>query len=346
MKEDLETILNEVKVRIGSLEKKAEAETFKAHILGSKGSFTQVCKGIGSLPVEERASFGKKVNTVKVEIERLFAETLKRIETSEQIAQLGDPIDVTLPSPMTSSGSLHPLRQVQETITAILGKIGFGLIEGSDIETYYYCFEALNFPPDHPALDMQDTYFLPETVSIANVSRKSSESYLLRTHTSSVQARTLLSEEPPFRALSPGRCYRRDTADATHSANFHQVEGFSVNRGVNIRDLKATLDYFVQELFGADAETRLRPSYFPFTEPSFELDVRAPKLGKLSNKWLEILGCGLIHPAVLENAQLDTEVWSGFAFGMGIERIAMLLNGVDDIRLFYQNDLRFLKQWA
>lgn len=345
MKDDLETILNQIKAQLRLLKTKSEIEGLKAHTLGSKGSFTQARKKIGTLPVTERAAFGKRVNAVKNEIEQLFEEILEKMETAEQIAQLGAPVDATLPSPLSSLGSLHPLRQVQEEITSIFSKIGFVLAEGPSIETYYYCFEGLNFPPDHPALDMQDTYFLPEGTSVFNVSQKDREGYLLRTHTSSVQIRMLLEEEPPLKIISPGRCYRRDTADATHSSNFHQIEGFFIHHNVSIKDLKATLDFFIQELFGTSTETRLRPSYFPFTEPSFELDVRSPKLGKLSNQWLEVMGCGLIHPSVLEGAGLDAEAWTGFAFGMGVERIAMLLHGIDDIRLFYQNDLRFLRQW-
>jgi phenylalanyl-tRNA synthetase alpha chain len=201
-------------------------------------------------------------------------------------------------------------------------------------------------PGDHPARDMQDSYYLPDAAHFDNVSKRERERYLLRTHTSTVQIRTLLREAPPVRIVAPGRCFRRDTPDATHSANFHQIEGLYVDEDVTLTDLKATLDHFVREVFGPKAKTRLRPSFFPFTEPSFEMDFYSPDLGKLSHRWLEIMGCGLVDPAVFEACGIDAGRFTGFAFGMGIERIAMILQGVDDIRYYYQNDRRFLRQFA
>ncbi len=225
-------------------------------------------------------------------------------------------------------------------------KLGFTVAEGPEVETEWHCFDALNTPADHPARDMQDTLYLPKSFRSADAPRKGEEAILLRTHTSSVQVRTMLSRKPPFRIVAPGRCFRRDAVDATHSANFHQVEGLWIDRNVTLADLRGVLDFFVKETFGPEAEIRLRPSFFPFTEPSFEMDLRSPNLGRLSNRWLEIMGCGLVDPKVLELCGLNPNEWSGLAFGLGLERIAMLVHGIDDIRLFYNNDTRFLRQFA
>jgi phenylalanyl-tRNA synthetase alpha chain len=213
------------------------------------------------------------------------------------------------------------------------------------VETEYFCFDALNTPPDHPARDLQDTYYLKKQTPFGNVSRKANEQYLLRTHTSSVQIRTMLKEQPPIRIIAPGRCFRRDTADATHSANFHQIEALYVDRGVTVRDLKADLDYLFRSLLGPQAETRFRPHYFSYTEPSFEVDLKAAHLGKVGTEWMEIMGCGLVDPAVFEEVGYDPREWTGYAFGLGIERIAMTLYGIDDIRYLYQNDARLLSQF-
>ena len=346
MQEALQGIIDEVQVQAPALKTQAALESFKARIVGPKGTFTQVRKTIGKLPLEERPLAGRWVNTAKAQIETHFAQALARIQQTEQAEQLGLPIDPTLPASLHAQGSLHLLTQVREEVTDIFRKLGFTLAEGPEIETDYHCFEALNIPADHPARDMQDTYYFPKGLRMANLNGETDAPYLLRTHTSTVQIRTLLSEAPPLRILAPGRCFRRDTADATHSANFHQIEGLYVNRNVTIQDLKTVLDYFIHELFGPKAEMRLRPSFFPFTEPSFEMEIRAPQLGKLSQQWLEILGCGLVDPAVFTAVNIDPDQWTGYAFGIGIERLAMLLYGVDDIRLFYQNDQRFLQQFA
>jgi len=234
----------------------------------------------------------------------------------------------------------------RERILASFRKLGFVVADGPEVETEWHCFDALNTPADHPARDMQDTLYMPKAFRSADAPRKADEAILLRTHTSSVQVRTMLSRKPPFRIVAPGRCFRRDAVDATHSANFHQVEGLWIDRNVTLADLRGVLDFFVKETFGADAEIRLRPSFFPFTEPSFEMDLRSPNLGRLSNRWLEIMGCGLVDPKVLELCGLDPNEWSGLAFGLGLERITMLVHGIDDIRHFYNNDTRFLRQFA
>ncbi len=261
-------------------------------------------------------------------------------------AKLGPAIDPTLPCPDLDRGTLHPISQVREEMVELFRRIGFSVAEATEVETEHYCFDALNIPSDHPARDMQDSYYLPDDLKVNNVAKHADEKYLLRTHTSTVQIRSMLKQQPPIRIVAPGRCFRRDTPDATHSANFHQIEGLYVDKDVTLLDLKATLDHFVKTIFGPKAKTRLRPSFFPFTEPSFEMDFFSPDLGKLSNKWLEIMGCGMVDPEVFKAVGIDPEVYTGYAFGMGIERIAMILQGVDDIRYYYQNDVRFLKQFA
>lgn len=346
LSEELEQIVSDVRGRVGQLENRASFEAFKATVVGPNGGLTLAMKRMKDVPKEEKPAMGKLLNEAKQAIEQAFGEALDRIEALEQAARLGPPIDPTLPSPDGGPGSLHPLTRVRREITAVFRKVGFTVAEGPEIETEWYCFDALNTPEDHPARDAQDTLFLPSGVKVGNVSRKGREAYILRTHTSPVQIRTMLQEKPPIRIIAPGRVFRRDTVDATHSANFHQVEGLYVDRKVSVKDLRALLDFFVREMFGRDVKTRLRPSFFPFTEPSFELDLMSPNLGKLSNRWLEIMGCGMVDPKVFESVGYDPQEWTGYAFGMGIERIAMLLHGIDDIRYFYQNDLRFLKQFA
>jgi len=235
---------------------------------------------------------------------------------------------------------------VRDEIVRILKSVGFVVAEGPEVETEYFCFDALNTPKDHPARDLQDTFYLPNDATLGNVSKKEDERYLLRTHTSTVQIRTMLEQEPPVRIISPGRCFRRDTTDATHSASFTQVEGLYVDKGVTVRDLKAVLDHLMKSLLGKDAKTRFRPHFFPYTEPSFELDASCAHLAKLGKEWVELGGCGMVDPNVFEAVGYDPEVYSGYAFGFGIERIAMILYGIDDIRYFYQNDYRFLKQFS
>ncbi|NCG09459.1 MAG: phenylalanine--tRNA ligase subunit alpha [Verrucomicrobia bacterium] len=346
MKEALEKIIAEVREHAPGLDNRAAFEAYKATIQGPHGSLTAVMKSMGKVPKEDKPAMGKLINEAKGAVTEALSAALAGIEAAELTAKLGPAIDPTLPASEPVRGSLHPIAQVREEMVALFQRIGFSVAEATEVETEHYCFDALNIPQDHPARDMQDSYYLPDELHMENVGKHADEKYLLRTHTSTVQIRTMLERKPPIRIIAPGRCFRRDTPDATHSANFHQIEGLYVDREVTLTDLKATLDHFVKTIFGAKARTRLRPSFFPFTEPSFEMDFYSPDLGKLSNKWLEIMGCGMVDPEVFKSVGIDPEVYTGFAFGMGIERIAMILQGVDDIRYYYQNDLRFLKQFA
>ncbi len=345
MQDQLQAILKESETALASIEGRPQLDQLKASVLGGNGSLTALMKGIGSLPQEDRPAFGQAVNQVKDRLEKLFRETVDRLDSAKDIQALGNPVDVTLPPPGDYAGSLHPLTLVKRRIVSIFRQIGFTVAEASEVESEWYCFDALNTPEDHPARDEQDTLFFPEDARFLNVARQNEEAYMLRTHTSSVQIRTMLSEKPPLRVIAPGRCFRRDTVDATHSANFHQTEGLCVDRKVTIKDLKAVLDHLLRKLFGKEVNTRLRPSFFPFTEPSFEVDIISPNLGRLSDKWIEIMGCGMVDPKVFVNVDLDPSEWTGYAFGLGIERVAMVLHGIDDIRHFYQNDLRFLAQF-
>jgi len=304
-------------------------------------------KQLGKLPKEERPAAGKLINDAKGQIQQLLVGVLGFIEHIEIANQLGPAVDPTLPSPDFGPGTSHPLTLVREEMCRILRKAGFTVADGPEVETEYYCFDALNTPADHPARDAQDTFYFPENSRFTNAAKKiENEKYLLRTHTSSVQIRTMLKGQPPIRIISPGRVYRRDTTDATHSANFHQIEGIYVDRNVTVRDLKAVLDYIFASLLGPDTKTRFRPHYFSYTEPSFEVDLSAKHLPKVNKEWIEIGGCGMVDPTVFEAVGYDPGIWTGYAFGMGLERLAMLLYGIDDIRYFYQNDLRFLKQFA
>lgn len=346
MQAQLEAIISETEAEAPKLRTRPEFEAFKAKIAGPHGALTQAMKAIGKLPKEEKPAAGKLVNAAKQRVEAAFAAALARIEEAELSAKLGAPEDVSLDSPDDFEGLAHPLTQTQEEICRVFHRLGFTVVEGPELESEWYCFDALNTPESHPARDMQDTLFLPADTVAKDAPKKGNEAYIMRSHTSSVQIRTMLARKPPIRIVSPGRCFRRDTVDATHSANFHQVEGLLVDKNVTVKDLKSVLDFFVREIFGHAVETRLRPSFFPFTEPSFEMDIKSPNLGRLSDKWLEIMGCGLVNPKVFENVGIDPTIWTGFALGVGIERIAMLVHGIDDIRHFYANDLRFLRQFA
>ena len=346
MQDQLDRALTEAETAAAAVRTRAELEALKARLVGPNGSLTAVMKAMGGLSKEERPAAGKLLNAAKARAETLLAGLLAKVEDAELAAALGPQVDPTLPSPDAPAGVLHPLTRTRERILATFRKLGFVVAEGPEVETEWHCFDALNTPADHPARDMQDTLYLPAAFRSADAPRKGDEALLLRTHTSSVQVRTMLGRKPPLRIVAPGRCFRRDAVDATHSANFHQVEGLWVDRSVTLADLRGVLDFFVKETFGPGAETRLRPSFFPFTEPSFEMDIRSPDLGRLSDRWLEILGCGLVDPKVLEACGLDPAEWSGLAFGLGLERIAMLQHGIDDIRHFYANDLRFLRQLA
>lgn len=347
MQDTLSALLAKASSELVALKTRADFEAAKARYVGPNGELTAVMKQMGSVPKEQRPAMGKLINEAKAQLQVQLDGALARIAEGEIAAQLGPAVDPTLPSPDPTRGTYHPLTLVREEMCRILRKAGFTVVEGPEVETEYYCFDALNTPPDHPARDAQDTFYFPEAARFGNVTRKTpEEKYLLRTHTSSVQIRTMLKGQPPIRIVSPGRVYRRDTSDATHSANFHQIECLYVDKNVTVRDLKALLDYIFASLLGKDTKTRFRPHYFGYTEPSFEVDLSAQHLPKVNKEWIEIGGCGMVDPAVFEGVGYNPEIWSGYAFGMGLERLAMLMYGIDDIRYFYQNDLRFLKQFS
>jgi phenylalanyl-tRNA synthetase alpha chain len=347
MQDQLSALLAKATVELSSLSARPDFEAAKARLVGPNGELTALMKQMGTVPKEARPAIGKLINEAKTQLQAQLDAVLARLEASELAAQLGAAVDPSLPSPDVGPGTYHPLTLVREEMCRILRKVGFTVADGPEVETEYYCFDALNTPADHPARDAQDTFYLPEGARFANVAKKTpGEKYLLRTHTSSVQIRTMLKGEPPIRIVSPGRVYRRDTTDATHSANFHQLECLYVDKNVTVRDLKALLDYIFESLLGKETKTRFRPHYFGYTEPSFEVDLSAKHLPKVKKEWIEIGGCGMVDPTVFAGVGYDPEVWTGYAFGMGLERLAMLLYGIDDIRYFYQNDLRFLKQFA
>jgi len=310
----------------------AALEQTKGAWLGGNGKFTALMKQLGTLPKEEKPAAGKLINVAKQEIE---AALLARREALELAAALPkEPTDFTLPGRRRALGKLHPLTQVTDDIVRAFRKIGFAVADGPEIEDEYHCFDALNTPADHPARDAQDTFY------VASATRP-----LLRTHTSSVQIRVMQSQPPPVRIIVPGRVYRRDNADATHNPTFHQIEGLYVDKNVTVGDLKGTVEFVFRELMGSDVKIRFRPHYFSYTEPSYEIDFTNALVKKMGKDWLEIAGCGMVHPGVFENVGYDPAVWTGWAFGFGIERIAMLRYGINDIRLFYENDVRFLKQF-
>lgn len=318
-------------------------EQTKGSYLGADGRFTALLRQLGSLPKEEKPAAGKAVNAAKMAIEAALADRRGELELKAALPK--EPTDFTLPGRRRSLGRVHPLTQVTDDIVRAFRKLGFAVADGPEIEDEYHCFDALNTPTDHPARDTQDTFFVRETGEVASVNSVVDRRPLLRTHTSSVQIRVMKSQPPPIRIIIPGRVYRRDNADATHNPTFHQIEGLYVDRDVTMGDLKGTVEAVFKELLGGDTRLRFRPHYFSYTEPSLEIDFTNPLVKKLGKDWLEIAGCGMVHPQVFENVGYDPEIWSGWAFGFGIERIAMLRYGITDIRLFYENDLRFLNQF-
>ena len=347
MQEQLSSLLSKASAELQHIRTRPELESLKARYVGPNGEFTALMKQMGSVAKELRPAMGKLINESKAKLQALLDERLRFVEEAELAAKLGPAIDPTLPSPDPGPGTFHPLTLVREEVCRVLRKVGFVVADGPEVETEFYCFDALNTPPEHPARDPQDTFYFPPAARFGNVSRHTpGERYLLRTHTSSVQVRTMLKGQPPIRIVSPGRVYRRDTSDASHSANFHQVECLYVDKNVTVRDLKALLDYLFEALMGPGTKTRFRPHYFGYTEPSFEVDLSAKHLPKVNKEWIEIGGCGIVDPEVFKSVGYDPEVWSGYAFGMGIERLAMTLYGIDDIRVFYQNDLRLLRQFT
>jgi phenylalanyl-tRNA synthetase alpha chain len=314
----------------------AALEQTKGAWIGPNGKFTALMKQMGTLPKEEKPAAGKAVNAAKTELETALIARREELELAAALPK--EPTDFTLPGRRRPLGKLHPLTQVTDDIVRAFRKIGFAVADGPEIEDEYYCFDALNTPADHPARDAQDTFYLGNK-------QPDGKSLLLRTHTSSVQIRVMKSQPPPVRIIVPGRVYRRDNADATHNPTFHQIEGLYVDKEVTVGDLKGTVEFVFKQLLGEETKIRFRPHYFSYTEPSFEIDFSNALVKKLGKEWLEIAGCGIVHPQVFENVGYDSNVWSGWAFGFGIERIAMIRYGINDIRLFYENDLRFLRQF-
>ncbi|HMQ10888.1 MAG TPA: phenylalanine--tRNA ligase subunit alpha [Oligoflexia bacterium] len=334
----LKTIYKQAEQDLAKLKDLAQLNNKKAHYLGKQGLLKDFLKDISKLSNDEKKVFGKEVNAIKSSLEEKFQDKKVELENKLETVKLAsEKIDITLPGKKMPPGSLHPLTIVENEIIDALKSLGFTVATGPEIESDYYNFEALNFPINHPARDMQDTFFVDQKT-------------VLRTHTSPVQVRCMRKSEPPLRIIVPGRVYRND-ADSTHSPVFHQVEGLCVDTDIHFGDLKGTLETFIKMIFGSSVKTRFRPSFFPFTEPSAEVDI----MGK--NGWMEILGCGMVDPNVFnaviklrqessEESSYNPEKISGFAFGLGVERIAMLLYGIDDIRGFYENDTRFIGQFG
>jgi len=319
----------------------AALEHAKGNWIGTHGKFTALMKQLGSLPKEDRPAAGKRINEAKVQLEAALAARRQELELKAALPK--EPTDFTLPGRRRTLGKLHPLTQVTDDIVRSFRKIGFVVADGPEVEDEYHCFDALNTPADHPARDTQDTFYLakPEGSQPSTIDHQ----LLLRTHTSSVQIRVMEKQQPPVRIIVPGRVYRRDNADATHNPTFQQIEGLYVDKGVTVGDLKGTVEFVFKDLLGSDVKIRFRPHYFSYTEPSFEIDFSSPLTRKMGKEWLEIAGCGMVHPQVFETVGYDPEIWTGWAFGFGIERIAMIRYNINDIRLFYENDLRFLRQF-
>ena len=310
----------------------------KVSFAGKQGFLSEIMREMGKLPKEEKPGFGKEVNRVKGTFEQAYTEreeTLKNKELMDKVGREG--IDVSLPGPQLTAGAQHPIHLMFDEVIGILGRLGYAVRTGPQIEKDWYNFEALNIPPDHPSRDMQDTFYIDGT-------------HVLRTHTSPIQIHTMLTETPPIRALAPGSVFRCDS-DISHSPNFHQIEGLLVDKDVSMADLKGTIAFVLRSLFGSAVKVRFRPSFFPFTEPSAEFDCSCPMCNQKgcrlckNSGWIEIGGSGLVNPKVFEAVKLDTKIWQGFAFGFGIERMAIIKYGIDDIRLFAENDLRFLRQF-
>ncbi|ACV63207.1 phenylalanyl-tRNA synthetase, alpha subunit [Desulfofarcimen acetoxidans DSM 771] len=340
MERKLREIAEEAAAAVQSAENLGQLNDIRVRVLGKKGSLTQVLRGMGSLSADERPKIGQVANEVREQIEVELGNRLNKLKAIEkQIKIKAEKIDITLPGRPVILGKKHPLTTVTEEIQNIFLGMGFTIAEGPEIEHDYYNFEALNLPKDHPARDMQDTFFITDEV-------------LLRTHTSPVQVHTMEKTVPglPVKIIAPGKVYRRDD-DATHSPMFHQIEGLAIDKKITFSDLKGVLQVFAEEMFGYQTKTRFRPSYFPFTEPSAEVDISCVMCGGKGCRvcshtgWLEVLGSGMVHPRVLEMSGYDSEEVTGFAFGMGVERIAMLKYGIDDLRLLFDNDLRFLGQF-
>ncbi|MDL2253616.1 phenylalanine--tRNA ligase subunit alpha [Ruminococcaceae bacterium OttesenSCG-928-I18] len=339
MRQALEEIRTTAVAQISTAEEQALLEQLRVQYLGKKGELTAILKKMGGLSAEERPVVGALANEIRGQLEDAIqkrADELREVLLTRQLAE--ESLDVTLPGKRPAQGGLHPFGKVLGELEEIFLGMGFDSVTGPEIEYDKYNFEMLNMPKSHPSRDTQDTFYITENI-------------LLRTQTSPMQIRTMLQEKPPIRIICPGRVYRSDPADATHSPIFHQIEGLAVDKGITFTDLKGTLDLFIKQLYGPDTRTRFRPHHFAYTEPSAEMDMSCFKCGGKGcplckyEGWIEILGCGMVHPKVLENCDIDPEVYSGFAFGAGLERIAMMRYDIDDMRLLYENDLRFLRQF-
>ena len=338
MEHELQNLEREARQELAAITATSQLEDFRIRFLGRKSRFSTILRQLGSASDEDRPRLGQLANTIKKEIERLYEQRQEAIRQSASTADETEArLDLSLPGRVAEIGRLHPVTQIMQEICVIFENLGFSVAEGPDVEQDYYNFEALNIPAHHPARDMHDTFYV-------------SDSILLRTHTSPMQARIMETRQPPLRVIAPGKVYRCDS-DITHTPMFHQVEGFLVDKHVSFADLKGVLTVFTQKMFERDLALRFRPSFFPFTEPSAEVDIACVICGgegcRVCKKsgWLEILGSGMIDPEVFRMVGYDPEVYSGFAFGLGVERIAMLKYGIDDIRLYYENDQRFLSQF-
>lgn len=339
MQAQLNRILEEAKAQLQQAGSVGDVDNVRVKLLGKKGKLTEILRGMGKLSPEERKATGQMANSVRFEIEGMLERRFAEMKAAAKETKFKlEKIDVTEPGKDITLGVKHPLTITIEEISKVFMSMGFSIAEGPEVETVFNNFDALNAGQNHPSRDMSDTFYITEDI-------------LLRTQTSPVQVRTLMKTKPPIKVISPGRCFRCDTPDATHSPMFHQIEGLVVDEGITMADLKGTLDSFAKQLFGTRTKTKFRPHHFPFTEPSAEMDVSCFKCGGKGCRvckgsgWIEVLGCGMVHPHVLKVGGLDTEKYTGFAFGMGVERAAMLKYGVDDIRLFYENDMHFINQF-
>lgn len=339
MKDTLMALLEQAKLEIKSASGLKDLEDLRIKYLGKKGDVTQVLKNMKDLSAEERPLIGKIANDVREEIESLLESSKEDKKAFEIQAQLeNESIDVTMPSKATIRGHKHPINVALDEVIDIFLGMGFKIAEGPEVETVYHNFDALNAPIDHPSRSLSDTFYITEDM-------------ILRTQTSPIQVRTMKNQKPPIKIIAPGRCFRNDEIDATHSPMFHQIEGLVIDKNITMADLKGTLDMFAKRLFGSQTKTKFRPHYFPFTEPSGEVDVSCFKCGGegcrfcKNSGWIEILGCGMVHPNVLRECGIDPTEYNGFAFGMGLDRVTMLKYEIDDIRVLFENDIRFIKQF-
>ncbi len=350
--ENLQALTDEALNLVEQADELSVLEKIRVDFLGKKGQFTLLSKTLGKLSNEERPTAGAKINNAKQQVQAAISEKKNRLEQASINEKLSsEKIDVTLSGRNPEIGGLHPVTQTLIRIEAIFNAVGYSVEQGPEVEDDYHNFEALNIPAHHPARAMHDTFYIDKaSLQLTVDSIQGGNEYVLRTHTSPVQVRVMENQKPPIRVICPGRVYRCDS-DLTHTPMFHQVEGLVIDNNISFADLKGTVDQFLKSFFEADVPVRFRPSYFPFTEPSAEVDIQCTNCGGegcrvCSNTgWLEVMGCGMVHPNVLEVSGVDTETYSGFAFGMGVERLAMLRYGVNDLRLFFENDLKFLEQF-